>query len=38
MKDWDVESVREIATAVIDEAIYIEKKAIINCIYEAAKR
>ena len=38
MKDWDVESVREIATAARDEAIDIEKKAIINCINEAAKR
>lgn len=38
MKDWDVESVREIATAARDEAIDIEKKAIMNCINEAAKR
>ena len=38
MKDWDAESVREVATAARDEAIDIEKKAIINCINEAAKR
>lgn len=38
MKDWDVESVRGIATAARDEAIDIEKQAIINCINEAAKR
>lgn len=38
MKDWDVESVREVAIAARDEAIDIEKKAIINCINEAAKR
>lgn len=38
MKDWDVESVREVAVAARDEAIDIEKKAIINCINEAAKR
>lgn len=38
MKDWDVESVRKVATAARDEAIDIEKQAIINCINEAAKR
>lgn len=38
MKDWDVESVREVATAARDEAIDIEKQAIINCINEAAKK
>lgn len=38
MKDWDAESVREVATAARDKAIDIEKKAIINCINEAAKR
>ena len=38
MKDWNAESVREVATAARDEAIDIEKKAIINCINEAAKR
>lgn len=38
MKDWDVESVREIAAAARDEAIDTEKQAIIYCINEAAKR
>lgn len=38
MKDWDVESVREVATAARNEAIDIEKEAIIKCINEAAKR
>lgn len=38
MKDWDVESVRRIATAARNEAIDIEKEAIIKCINEAAKR
>ena len=38
MKDGDAESGREVATAARDEAIDIEKKAIINCIKEAAKR
>lgn len=38
MKNWDVESVRKVATAARDEAIVIEKQAIINCINEAAKR
>ena len=38
MKDWDVESVRKVATAARNEAIDIEKEVIINCINEAAKR
>lgn len=38
MKDWDVESLRKVATAARDEAIDIEKQAIINCINEAVKR
>ena len=38
MKDWDVESVREIATAARDKAIDIEKQAIYNYINEAAKK
>ena len=38
MKDWDAESVRKVATAARDEAIDMEKQAIINCINEAAKR
>jgi hypothetical protein len=38
MKDWDAESVRKVAVAARDEAIEIEKQAIVNCINEAAKR
>lgn len=38
MKDWDVNSVREVATSVRNEAIDIEKQAVMNCVNEAAKK
>lgn len=37
-QEWNVESVRNIATAARNESIILEKQAVMECIDEAAKR
>ena len=37
-QEWNVESVRNIATAARNESIILEKQAVVKCIDEAAKR
>ena len=37
-QEWNVESVRNIATAARNESIILEKQAVVECIDEAAKR
>ena len=37
-QEWNVESVRNVATAARNESIILEKQAVVECIDEAAKR